>query len=166
MRFRFQIIRNGVCGLERELKNTFEIAHCFGRGINRHRPARVRKSAKVVEAHNMVGVRVRENDSVDATNVFAQRLGSEIGAGIDDERRLGGFDVNRGAQTFIPRIGRSTYFAVATNHRYALRSPGAQEGERELRVERSGLSWHASKVATFILHPSSLNLSKCLSFSI
>jgi len=54
----------------------------------RHRPASTRaraKSAKIVKAHDVIGVRVRENDGIDPADIFAQRLRPEIGAGIDHD---------------------------------------------------------------------------------
>ncbi len=75
-----------------------------------------------------------ENDRIDAPDIFAQGLCAEIGAGVDDECAFRCFHVNRRAQTLIPGVGRSTYRAIASDHRYALRGAGAEKGNAELRA--------------------------------
>ena len=40
---------------------------------------RVREAPKVVETHDMIGVRMRENYCVHIADIFAKRLGPEIG---------------------------------------------------------------------------------------
>src|SRR5947209_6372559 len=124
----------------------------------------MRETAKVIKPHNMVGVRMGEDHGVDMANIFAQRLGPEIGAGIHDPGRFRCLDVDRRAQAFIARIGRLADGAVAADHRHALRSARAQKGERELRVERCDWSWQALKVGTLTCPLPTLNLS-CPPFS-
>ena len=42
--------------------------------------------AHIVEAVQVVGVAVGEEHAIDAVDAVAERLGSEIGAGIDEDR--------------------------------------------------------------------------------
>ena len=135
MRFGFQIIGSRVTRVERELKHALQIAHRFGRCINRNRATRVRKTSEIVKAHDVVRVRVRENYSIHIADIFAQRLGPEISASVHDKRALWRFDINRRAQPVIARIGRSAHVAFTTDHRHALRCSGAEECDNQLRVE-------------------------------
>ena len=129
MRLGLQIIWNQIAGAEREPKRALQIPHRFRRCINRHRATCVRKSPKIIEAHDVIGVRVRENDRIDFADIFAKRLGPEIGPSVHHERALGRFDIDRRTQPLIARIWRSTHIAIATNHWHTLRRSGAEERE-------------------------------------
>ena len=89
----------------------------------------MRKSPQIVKAHDVIGVRVRENDRIDLADIFAKRLGPEIGPSVHHERALGRFDIDRRTQPLIARIWRSTHIAIATNHWHTLRRSGAEERE-------------------------------------
>ena len=75
MRLGPQIIRNWIARVECELKHALQIAHRFLRCINRHRTPRVRKSSEIIEAHDVIGMRVCENYRVHVADIFAERLG-------------------------------------------------------------------------------------------
>jgi hypothetical protein len=75
---------------------------------------------------------MRENDRIDTPNTFAQYLSPEICAGIYDPRAFRRFDIDRGAQPLVARIGRVANIAIATNHRHALRCSGAEKDHRKL----------------------------------
>jgi hypothetical protein len=92
----------------------------------------VRKSPEIIEAHDVIGVRMCKNDRINTVNILAERLCSEIGPGVHHKRALGRFHIDRGAQPLIPRVRRAADFAIAANHRHALRRAGAKKGEREL----------------------------------
>ena len=79
---------------------------------------------------------MREDHRVDFPDVFPKRLGSEIGARIDDERAPRRLDVNRRACSLIARIGRMTDLTVATDHRHALGRSGSEE--RQLQAVLAG----------------------------
>lgn len=134
VRLGLQIIWNRVAGVEREPKHALQIPHRFGRRINRHGTTRVRKPPEIIEAHDVIGMRVRENYRVHVANIFAQRLGPEIGPRVYDERTFRSFDINRGAQPVIARIGRPADIAITTNHRHPLRCSGAKESQNQLRA--------------------------------
>ena len=134
MRLGLQIIWNRIARIEREPKHALQIAHRFGGCIDRHRASRVRKTPQIIKAHDVIGVRMRENDRIDTANILAQRLCSEIGTSVHHKRALGRFHIDRGAQPLIAWVRRAADFAIATNHRHALRRAGAKERERELRA--------------------------------
>jgi len=94
----------------------------------------VRKSSEIIEAHNVIGVRMREDDRIDFANFLAESLCSEIGTSVHHKRALGRFHIDRGAQPLIAWVRRAADFAIATNHRHALRRAGAKERERESRA--------------------------------
>jgi len=54
----------------------------------------LRKSPQIIKAHDVIGVRVRENDRIDAPNILAQCLSPEICAGIHDPRGFRRFDID------------------------------------------------------------------------
>jgi len=91
----------------------------------------VRKSPQIVKAHDVIGVRVRENDRIDTPNILAQCLSPEICAGIHDPRAFRRFDIDRGAQPLVAWIGRVADIAIATNHRHALGRSSAEKGQRK-----------------------------------
>ena len=68
----------------------------------------------------MIGVRVSENDRIDTPNILAQCLSPEICAGIHDPRAFGRFDIDRGPQPLVARVGGAADIAIATNHRHTL----------------------------------------------
>ena len=49
------------------------------------RPLHVVEAADVVDAEDVVGVRVREEDGVDAADVVRERLGAQIGGRVDED---------------------------------------------------------------------------------
>ena len=53
------------------------------------------KSAQIIEAHDVVRMRMSKDDRVDFANVRPKGLRPEIGASIDDERALGSLDIDR-----------------------------------------------------------------------
>ena len=74
MRLRFQVTRNRVRSFKSKLEDAREITHGFSRRVNRHRAARIRKTPQIVEAHDVVGVGMSEDNGIDLANV---RLGDE-----------------------------------------------------------------------------------------
>src|SRR5437588_12126156 len=129
-----QITGKTIEAVESEFKNAFEIAHRFRRGVDRHRAECVRKTPKIVEPHDVIGVRMRKDYRIEPPNIFAQNLSAKILAGIQTPRAFGSLNVNRRTQPLVARIGRMADFAIATDHRHALRSAGTEKGEAKLRV--------------------------------
>ena len=59
---------------------------CFGDAVNRNFAALPEiERTYIVQAHDMVGVRVGEQDGVDAFDLRAQRLLAEVGRGVDQD---------------------------------------------------------------------------------
>ena len=57
------------------------------------------EAAHFVQAHDVIGVAVREEDRVDPADAVGQRLRAEVGSGIDEHAGpVVGIDVDRGAQ--------------------------------------------------------------------
>lgn len=135
MRLWFQITRKRIGSFEGEEKNALEVGHGFGRGIHRHRTALPGKAPQVIEAHDVIGVGMSENDGIDATDIFAQDLGAKVRSGIDDESDLRCLDVNGRTEAFIAGIGGMADRAIAPDHRNALRCSGAEKGQDEFGVE-------------------------------
>ena len=94
MRFRFQIPWNWIRSFEGKLEDALKVAHGFGRCVNRHRAARMREPPKIVEAHDVIGMRMSENHCIDSADIFAQRLRPKIGSRVNDPRTFRRFDVN------------------------------------------------------------------------
>jgi len=92
------------------------------------------KAPQIIKAHNVIGMRVGENNGIDIANIFAERLCPKIGPRVHHPRAVRGFDIDGRAQSLIARIGRSTHRAVTPDHRDALGSAGAEERNGELRV--------------------------------
>jgi hypothetical protein len=138
VRLWFQITGKWIGPFEGEEKNALKIGHGFGRGIDRHRTALPGKAPQIIEAHDVIGVRMGENDGVDAADIFAQGLGAKIRSGIDDESGLRCLDVNGRTEAFIARIGGMADRAIAPDHRNALRRSGAEKSEDEFGVESCG----------------------------
>ena len=128
MRLGLQIIWNRIAGVEREPKYALQIPHRFGRCIYRHRAQCVRKAPEIIEAHDVIGVRMRENHRVQIADIFAKRLGPKISPSIHHPRTFRRLNIDRGAQPIIARIGRPADVAIAANHRHALRRAGAEKG--------------------------------------
>ena len=58
----------------------------------------------VVQAHQMIGMRMREQDKVEPGNRIAQELRTQIGSGVDEKIFSIRFDLHRLPQTLIARI--------------------------------------------------------------
>ena len=91
------------------------------------------EAARIVQAHDVIGVAVREHDRVDAADALLQRLLAQIGRGVDEDLRAV-FDVDEieGRVRRVARIGRAAHRAPAADHRHAVRSAAAQDGDVRL----------------------------------
>ena len=86
------------------------------------------EAAHFVQAHDVIGVAVREEDRVDARDAVRQRLLPQVGRGVDQDRRaVVDVDVDRRPQPRVARIGRPAHRARAADHRHAVRRAGAEE---------------------------------------
>ena len=75
-----------VFGAEGVFEDAFEVCGGFVVGVDGKVAFGVKaEGAEVVEAHNVVGVTVGVEDGVDATDVFADGLGVEVRACVDED---------------------------------------------------------------------------------
>lgn len=74
------------------------------------------EGANVVEAKDVVGVRVGEEHRIQAFDSGAEGLIAQVGRGIDQDARVVELEQHGGAQAFVARIGRQADFAVAADH--------------------------------------------------
>ena len=102
------------------LEDAFDVVRGFLVGIDGQVvvPAKA-EGTEIVETHDVIGVAVGVEDGIDATNAFAQGLGVEVGAGIDQHGVVvvGEPDGWAGAAVVRVSIGRrggGAYGAVAT----------------------------------------------------
>ena len=135
VRHRNKIAGKAVLPVESEFINARQVLHGFRRRVDRDRPEIVGIAAEIVEPHNVVRVRMSEDDRIEPPNIFPQRLGAEIRAGVNHPGALGRLDIDRRAQPLIARIWGMTNLAVAADRRHALRGSGPEEGKAKLRVE-------------------------------
>lgn len=95
------------------------------------------EGAQVVEAEDVIGVTVGVEYGVDVTDVFADGLRVEVGAGVDEDGVVVVVEADGGAGSAIARVsvwrdGGSADGAVAAEGRHPHGGAGAEEGEGRL----------------------------------
>ena len=120
--------------VENERINAAQFLQHLLRRVERHLAIlRLAKASQIIQAHHVVGVRVRVEHRIHAAEFFAQRLRAEVRRRIDEELDLRRADERRGAQPLVARILRTAHRAIARDHRHALRGARAKEGDLERR---------------------------------
>ena len=77
------------------------------------------ETADVVQAKDVIGVAVREEDGVDAFDSGGQHLLPEVRRGVDHDRGAARHvDVDGRPQPLVARIRRSAHLAGAADHRH------------------------------------------------
>ena len=132
MRNGMDITRPAILTIESEEKNPLEVGDRLVRTVNGKRPRIGTEWSKVIEAENVIGVRMREDYRVDATNVLAQALRTEVRSGIDDEGDLRSLDVNRRTAPVVAGIGGMADGTIATDDGHALRCARPEKCDREV----------------------------------
>lgn len=94
------------------------------------------KSAQVVDAMDMISMRMRIDHAIDMLDGRQQHLSAKIRSGIDGDRGPGAIgldtlDQGRGAHAAVPGIGRITIAPVTIQARDARRRTAAENGEAE-----------------------------------
>jgi hypothetical protein len=103
--------------------------------------------AHLVEPENMIGMTVREQDRVDATDVVCERLSPKIGGSVDEHVADGGgnwrprtrpfaflqVDQNRRTRAMVPRVGRMADRTIASYSRNAVRRAGPEKRYAHVR---------------------------------
>ena len=127
-----------VLGAEGVFEDAFEGVGCGVVGVDGEIAFDVKaEGAEVVEAHDVVGVAVGVEDGVDAADVFADGLGVEVGAGVDEDgvAVVGEADGGPGAavaRIAVRRDGGGADGAVAAERGHAHRGAAAEKGEGRL----------------------------------
>src|SRR5262249_1433004 len=89
---------------------------CLGSSKQRNLPvAVVTQWAQVVDAENMIGMRVGVNDGVDPPDLFADGLLAEVRGGVGENEFSGEFEQDRRPAAPVVGIGRVADGAVAAN---------------------------------------------------
>jgi hypothetical protein len=90
----------------------------------------------------MVRVVVREQNRVDAADIVGERLRTQIGGRVDENRADGGggrrrgaicrqLDQDRGPRALVARVGRPADGAVAPDLRHAVGRAAAENGDSQ-----------------------------------
>lgn len=120
--------------VEGKLKDPAQVGHHAGRGVDRNiAPVELAESTQIVEAHDVIGVRMRVEDGVDLVDPLAQALGAKIRRGIDHNPHSRGANENRGAQSIVAGVFRSAHGTFAADHGDPVRGAGAEKGDFEFR---------------------------------
>ncbi len=111
------------------------------------------EAAQIVEAKDMVRVRVCVDHGIDARDVFTQALEAQIGGGVNQDARGSVAEQGRCAQPLVARIGRRAHPARAPDDWNAVRRARPEEGDLQ-RLHVFALARH-----TGILAPMSATLA-------
>ena len=98
----------------------------------------------VVEAEDVVGVGVGEDQSVEALEAGAKGLEAEVGRGVNDHVAAGMREQDGGAGAVVAWVGGAANAALAAKRGNAHRSAGAENGEAE-RVCGCGRGGHGGQ---------------------
>ena len=103
--------------------------------------------ADVVEAHQVIGVRMGEEDEVEPRNRIAQQLQAQVGRGVDQKVFAVRLALHRLPQPLVLRVRRLADGARAADDRNAGGGAGAEEGYFHMRsgqiatvAQKSGFS--------------------------
>jgi hypothetical protein len=77
-------------------------------------------AADIVQAHNVVGVTVREENRVHARQTEAQRLPAKVGGGVDEYRQIRQLDIDGWPHAVVARVVGRAHTAGAADHRHAV----------------------------------------------
>jgi len=119
--------RDGLAG-EGVLEDPLKVGHGLGRGVDgQWGVAQIAEAPAIVQAHDMVGVAVSEEDRVERADVLAEDLHPELGRGVHDQLDAGGGDVERGAGAMVFRVGQERGRIRLADDGHTLRGAGSQE---------------------------------------
>ena len=126
------VIAESMLAIESVIKHSPQVAHCPGRGVNRHRAVgQFAKAPQVIEPGHVVGVGMGENRRVDPLQSLPQGLRAEIRRGIHQNDGLPGFHEDRGAQSPVALVVGPAYPAVAGYEGNALGRACSEERDRK-----------------------------------
>ena len=84
--------------------------------------------ADVVQPHQMIGMRMREEDEIETRNRLAKELQPQVRRRIDQKILAVRLDLHRLPQPLVARIGRSANRALTADDRNAGRGSRAEKG--------------------------------------
>jgi len=126
--FRADVSEKATLRLKSILKDASQVIQRPLSRIDRHRLIfHFAESAQIIETKDMVGMRMRIDDRVDAGDGFAQTLRTKVWRGIDLDDHLGRSQLNCASQAFITRIDGRAYSALAADYRNAMRCASAKK---------------------------------------
>ena len=122
----------GGAGIENVREGALQGVECFLRGVDRERSLLLEiEGADVVEAEDVIGVAVGEENGVETLEAGAEGLVAEVGRGVDDHVAAGVRKKDGGAGAFVARIGGAADGAFAADGGHAHGGAGAEDGEAE-----------------------------------
>src|SRR4051794_11466394 len=98
--------------------------------------------ADVVEAHEVIGVGVREEDEVEPWDRELQELQAKVGTRVDEEVLAGVLDLDGLAQSFVARVGRRADVARASDYGDAGGCSAAEESDAHKRFHAEVAQLH------------------------
>ena len=119
-------LRNRLAG-EGVLEDPPQVLHRLFPGINRQRRSapQIAKPPAIVQSHNVIGMGMGEDHRVEPADVFAQHLDAELRRGINHQLDVRRVHIKRRAGAVVFGIGQELRRILLSNHRHALRRPGA-----------------------------------------
>ena len=126
------VIPEGMLSVEGVIEHAPQVGHGARRGVNRHGAVgHFAKTPQVVETGHVVGMRVGEDRGVDAAQSVAQRLGAQVGSGVDKQDGFTGFDQDGRPQAPVTLVVGPANAAIAGHERDALGCAGAEKRDRK-----------------------------------
>src|SRR5438874_13116450 len=103
MRLRNEVTSRPWAIMERIGEHTLQVSHRGLCSINRKRlaAAQIAKPAAIVQSHNVIGMRMGEENRVQPADVFAQHMDAKFRGCVQDEPSLVGIAVNGGTGTLV-----------------------------------------------------------------
>lgn len=86
-RLRNEVASGPRAGMESVGEHALEVSHGFRTGVDGEGSpsAKIAKPSAVIQAHDVVGVSMREDDRVQPANIFAKHLQAKLGRRIDND---------------------------------------------------------------------------------
>src|SRR3954465_3508484 len=93
--------------------------------------SQIAKPAAIVQAHDVVGMRMGEDNRIQPANVLPQHLEPKLRGGVHDEARLRAFDVDGRAGAMVFQVGQEFGRVFLAYDGHALGRARAEKNETE-----------------------------------
>ncbi len=111
-------------------EDPLQVVHRSFAGINWQRTfAQITETAAIVQAHDVVGVRMGEDHRVEPADVFAQALHAEFRRRVHDQPDLVRRDIDRRARAVVFGVRQKFRRIFLGDDRHALRRAGTEKCE-------------------------------------